>query len=195
MKTTKLFLMLALTGFMATAQTTWKIDKVHSKVRFSVAHMVISEVEGDFTNFSGIITNTKSDFSDAQFSFKVDLTSVDTDNTRRDADLKSPNFFDVEKYPDMTFKSTSLIKKDDKNFILKGNLTLHGVTKPVSFNMQFNGVIKDPWGNTRSAFKVTGNLNRFDYGLKYNSVMDNGGLVVGKDVNFTVRLETIKSKK
>jgi len=195
MKTTKLFLMLALTGFMATAQTTWKIDKVHSKVRFSVAHMVISEVEGDFTNFSGKVTNTKADFSDAQFSFNVDLTSVDTDNTRRDADLKSPNFFDVEKYPDMTFKSTSLIKKDDKNFILKGNLTLHGVTKSVSFNMQFNGVIKDPWGNTRSAFKVTGNLNRFDYGLKYNSVMDNGGLVVGKDVNFTVRLETIKSKK
>jgi len=195
MKTTKLFLMLALTGFMATAQTTWKIDKAHSKVRFDVAHMVISEVEGDFTNFKGSVTNTKDDFSDAKFNFTVYVASINTDNARRDADLKSSNFLEIDKYPEMTFKSTTLVKKDAKHYILKGNLTLRGVTKPVSFNLQFNGTIKDPWGNTRAAFKVTGKINRFDYGLKYNSVMDNGGLVVGKTVNFTIRLETIKAKK
>ena len=195
MKTFKLFLTLALTGFIATAQTTWNVDKVHSKVRFDVAHMVISTVEGNFTNFSGSVTNTKTDFSDAKFNFTVDLKSVDTNNTRRDNDLKSPNFFDVAKYPTMTFKSTSINHKEGKNFILNGNLTIHGVTKPVSLNLTVNGTIKDPWGNTRAAFKVTGSLNRFDYGLKYNSVMDNGGLVVGKSVNFTVRLETIQAKK
>ncbi len=195
MKTIKLFLMLTLTGFIATAQTTWKIDKAHSKVRFDVTHMVISEVEGDFTNFNGTVTNTKNDFSDAQFNFTVDVASINTDDAKRDGNLKGPEFFDNEKYPKMTFKSTSLIKKDAKNFILNGNLTLHGVTKPVSFNLQFNGTIKDPWGNTRAGFKVIGKVNRFDYGLKYNSVMDNGGLVVGKIVNFTIRLETVKVKK
>jgi len=195
MKTIKLFLLLAFTGLITQAQTTWNVDKVHSKVRFDVAHMVISVVEGDFKNFNGTVTNTKDDFSDAKFSFNVETKSINTDNTRRDADLKSGNFLEVEKYPEMSFKSTSLIKKDDKNFTLNGNLTLRGVTKPVSFNMQFNGTIKDPWGNTRAAFKVTGKINRFDYGLKYNSVMDKGGLVVGKTVNFTIRLETIKAKK
>jgi len=191
----KLFLMLALTGFMATAQTTWNVDKVHSKVRFSVAHMVISEVEGDFTDFSGNITNTKDNFSDAQFNFTVNVASVDTDNAKRDNDLKGSKFFDAAKYPNMTFKSTSLIKKDAKHYILKGNLTLHGVTKAVSFNLQFNGTIKDPWGNTRAAFIVTGKLSRKAYGLKYNSIMDNGGVVVGDTVNFTIRLETVKAKK
>jgi len=186
--------MLVLTGFIATAQTTWNVDKVHSKVRFNATHMVISEIEGDFKNFSGSITTTKTNFSDAQFYFNVDLTSVNTENAKRDGDLRSPNFFDSKNYPSMTFKSTSLIKKDANNFTLKGDLTLHGITKPVSFNLKYNGTIKDPWGNTRAAFKVTGTLNRFDYGLKYNSVMDNGGLIVGKIVNFTVRLETIKSK-
>jgi len=195
MKTIKLFLLIAFTGLITQAQTTWNVDKVHSKVRFDVAHMVISVVEGDFKNFNGTVINTKADFSDAKFSFNVETKSINTDNTRRDADLKSGNFLEVEKYPEMSFKSTSLIKKDDKNFTLNGNLTLRGVTKPVSFNMQFNGTIKDPWGNTRAAFKVTGKINRFDYGLKYNSVMDKGGLVVGKTVNFTIRLETIKAKK
>ncbi len=194
MKTFKLFLILTFIGFTATAQNTWNVDKAHSKVRFTIAHMVISEVEGNFTNFTGSVTNTKDDFSDAQFTFNIDVNSVDTDNAKRDTHLKSPDFFDAAKYPNITFKSTSISKKDDKHFTIKGNLTMHGVTKPINLDGQFTGTIKDPWGGTRAAFKIKGRIKRSDYGLKYNSVMDNGGVVIGDEVHLSVKLETVKAK-
>ena len=195
MKTFKLFLILALIGFTVSAQSTWNVDKAHSKVRFTIAHMVISEVEGDFTSFTGSITNSKADFSDAQFTFSIDVNSVNTDNAKRDGHLKSPDFFDAEKYPKITFKSTSISKKDDNHFALKGNLTMHGVTKPINLEVQYTGTIKDPWGGTRAAFKIKGLIKRSDYGLKYNSVMDNGGVVIGDEVHLSVKLETVKAKK
>jgi polyisoprenoid-binding protein YceI len=195
MKILKLFLILALTGFMATAQNTWQIDKTHSKVRFTIAHMVISEVEGDFTKFSGTISNTKDDFSDAKFSFTIDVSSVDTDNAKRDGHLKSADFFDVTKYPTITFKSTSITKKEASHFKLSGILTMHGVSKVVNLDLQFRGTIKDPWGGTRAAFKIEGSLKRSEFGLKYNSVMDNGGVVIGDAVHLSVKLETVKAKK
>lgn len=195
MKTTRLFLMLALTGFMAIAQTTWQIDKVHSTVRFTIAHMVISEIDGNFTNFSGAISYTKADMSDADVNFLINTNSVNTRNAKRDGHLKSPDFFDVAKYPTITFKSTSVIKKDAKNFTLTGNLTMHGVTKLVELNLLSAGTIKDNRGNLKAGFKVTGNLKRSDFGLKYNSVMDNGGVVIGDKVSFNIKLETLQTIK
>jgi polyisoprenoid-binding protein YceI len=195
MKTFKLFLFLTLIGFTASAQNIWHIDKAHSKVRFTIAHMVISEVEGDFTSFTGSITNNKADFSDAQFTFSIDVNSVNTDNAKRDGHLKSPDFFDADKYPEITFKSTSISKKDDNHYTLKGNLSMHGVTKPINLDVQYTGTIKDPWGGTRAAFKIKGLIKRSDYGLKYNSVMDNGGVVIGDEVHLSVKLETVKAKK
>lgn len=190
----KLFLMLALTGFIASAQTTWNIDNVHSNVRFTIAHMVISEIEGTFSTFKGSLNQTTTDFSKADFFLNIDAASINTDNAKRDGHLKSVDFFDVENYPKITFKSTSVTKKDDKNYILKGDLSIHGVTKPISFDLVFNGTIKDPWGGTRAAFKATGALSRADFGLKYNSVMDNGGMVIGDEIQFNIKLEMVKSK-
>ncbi|MFK5890879.1 MAG: YceI family protein [Flavobacteriaceae bacterium] len=195
MKTTKLFLILALTGFMAKAQTTWQIDKVHSTVRFTIAHMVISEIDGYFTDFNGSISYEKNDLSDAVVNFTINTNSVNTRNAKRDGHLRSPDFFDAAKYPTITFKSTSVTQKDAKHFTLKGNLTMHGVIKPVVLDLFAAGTIKDNRGNLKAGFKVTGNLKRSDFGLKYNSVMDNGGVVIGKEVSFNIKLETRQSKK
>ncbi len=194
MKTMKLFLALTLTGFMASAQTNWNIDNAHSTVRFTIAHMVISEVEGTFSTFAGTIAQTTADFTKANFNLNIDVASVNTDNAKRDGHLKSADFFDVANYPNITFKSTSVLKKADKNYTLKGDLTIHGVTKSISFDLVFTGTIKDPWGGTRAAFKANGALSRADFGLKYNSAMDNGGVVIGDEVKFSIKLETVQAK-
>lgn len=195
MKKFKLFLILAITGLMANAQTTWQIDKVHSTVRFTIAHMVISEIDGYFTDFNGSISYEKNDLSDAVVNFTINTNSVNTRNAKRDAHLRSPDFFDAAKYPTITFISTSVTQKDAQHFTLNGDLTMHGVTKPVVLDLFAAGTIKDNRGNLKAGFKVTGNLKRSDFGLKYNSVMDNGGVVIGKEVSFNIKLETRQSKK
>lgn len=195
MKTMKLFFVLALTSVIASAQTTWKVDNVHSTVRFSIAHMVISEIDGNFNTFSGTITHKKADFSDAQLEFTIDVSSINTRNAKRDGHLKSPDFFDVAKYPIITFKSTGLVKKDAKYFTLTGDFTMHGVTKSVTLELFAAGTIKDNRGNLKAGFKVTGAFKRSDYGLKYNSVLDSGGVVIGDEINFTIKLETKEVKK
>jgi polyisoprenoid-binding protein YceI len=189
-KISLLFALLAVT--FASAQTVWNFDKAHSSVHFSVKHMVISEVEGQFTKFDGDIKTTKDDFSDAKINFTVAINSVSTDNEKRDNHLKGADFFDVAKYPTMTFVSTSVEKISDGKYNLKGNLTLHGVTKPITLKMTYGGTIKDPWGNTRAGLKVSGTINRVDFGLKYNSTMEAGGLLIGEDVNISCKVELIK---
>ncbi|MDX1828356.1 MAG: YceI family protein [Lutibacter sp.] len=189
-KISLLFALLAVT--FASAQTVWNFDKAHSSVHFSVKHMVISEVEGQFTKFDGDIKTTKDDFSDAKINFTVAINSVSTDNEKRDNHLKGADFFDVAKYPTMTFVSTAVEKVSDGIYNLKGNLTLHGVTKPITLKMTYGGTIKDPWGNTRAGLKVSGTINRVDFGLKYNSTMEAGGLLIGEDVNISCKVELIK---
>lgn len=189
-KISLLFALLAVT--FASAQTVWNFDKAHSFVHFTVKHMVISEVEGQFTKFDGEIKTTKNDFSDAKINFTVNINSVSTDNEKRDNHLKSADFFDVAKYPKMTFVSTSIENISDGKYNLKGNLTLHGVTKPITLKMTYDGTIKDPWGNTRAGLKVSGTINRINFGLKYNSTMEAGGLLIGEDVNISRKVELIK---
>ena len=189
----KLNLIIALFSItVASAQSTWTIDPVHSKIRFSVEHMVISQVEGEFKLYEGNIQTTTNDFSDAKINLSIDLNSVDTDNSKRDSDLKSANFFDTANYPKMTFVSTSIKTIEKGNYILKGNLTLHGITKEITLNMSYGGTIKDPWGNTRAGLKVTGKINRTDFGLKYNALIESGRLVVGDDVEITCKVELLK---
>lgn len=189
-KISLLFALLAVT--FASAQTVWNFDKAHSSVHFTVKHMVISEVEGQFTKFNGEIKTTKDDFSDAKINFTVDVNSVSTENEKRDNHLKGADFFDVAKFPTMSFVSTSVEKVSNGNYNLKGNLTLHGVTKQITLKMSYGGTIKDPWGNTRAGLKVSGTINRTNFGLKYNSTMEAGGLLIGEDVNITCKVELIK---
>lgn len=189
----KLSILIALFGVtLMNAQTNWKIDASHSSIRFAVDHMVISEVEGIFSAYEGTVITTKEDFSDAKINFTVDVNSVDTDNAKRDEHLRSADFFDTENYPKMTFLSTSVSKTAPGKYNLKGKLTLHGITKEITLSMTYGGTTKDPWGNTKAGLKVTGVINRTDFGLKYNSVLEAGSLMIGEEVTITAKVELAK---
>jgi polyisoprenoid-binding protein YceI len=182
-------LMVALT-YAQTAN--WGFDQSHSNVRFSVSHMVISEVEGNFTDFEGTVTSNKADFSDASIVFSIIVGSIDTDDEKRDEHLRGGDFFNVEKFPTIKFKSTSMEKVGDNKFKVTGDFTMLSVTKEVTFDVKYGGTIKDPWGNTKAGFKVTGTIDRTDWGLKYNSTMDTGGVMIGEDVDIVCNFELIK---
>jgi polyisoprenoid-binding protein YceI len=175
-------------GMSATAQTKWKLDKGHSSVRFSVNHMVVSEAEGTFKMWDGTVEHGKDDFSDAKINFMVDVNSINTDNERRDGHLKSDDFFNAEKYPTIKFESTSMKPLGNNKYELKGNLTIRDVTKPVTFQVSHGGVIAGGRGR-KAGFKATTTINRFDYNLKWDRATETGGLVVGKEVEVTVKVE------
>lgn len=186
---------IATIGWNSIAQTTkWVIDKSHSKIQFDVAHLVISEVTGQFKSFDGSVLSDKPDFSDAKIEVSIDVNSINTDDEKRDGHLKSPDFFDANKYPKITFKSKSLKKVNNNLYKLTGDLTMHGVTKEVVLDVQFNGIKNDPWGNTKAGFKVTGKINRNDFGLKYNAPLEGGGVLIGEEVNITCNVELLKQK-
>jgi len=176
------------------AQAKWNVDPAHSSVKFTVKHLVISEVEGSFKTFNGNMTSTKPDFVGSTIDFTVDVNSISTDNDRRDTHLKSDDFFNAEKFPKMTFKSTSFKKVSGKKYILTGNLTIRDVTKSVKFDVTYGGTAKDGQGNTKAGFKATTVINRFDYGLKWNAATEAGGLVASSDVTIDLRLELGQAK-
>jgi polyisoprenoid-binding protein YceI len=182
------------TSFSLQAQTKWVIDPVHSSVNFNIEHLVISEVEGKFKTYNGTISATKPDLTDAVIDFAVDIKSIDTDNDMRDKHLISPDFFEADKYPQMTFKSTSLKKLSGNKYLLSGNLTIHGITKPAKFDVTYGGTAKDSYGNTKAGFKAKSVINRYDYGLKYNSLTEAGGATLGKEVEIDLKLQFAQAK-
>lgn len=187
--------LLILFGFFSiNAQTKWIVDKFHSKVQFTVTHLIISEVTGQFKSFDANIEATKDDFTDAKIEFSADVNSINTDNEDRDKHLKSDDFFNAEKFPKITFVGKSFKKVGGKNYKLVGDFTMRDVTKQVTLDVVYNGSVKDPWGNTKAGFKIKGEVNRFDYNLKWNSLMEAGGAVVGKTVSIVVDLELQKVK-
>lgn len=188
--------LLLVLSIMSYAQTkNWELDKSHSNVMFTVDYMVISEVTGKFNQFDAKVTSNGDDFSNGNIDFTIDVNSIDTDNDRRDGHLKSDDFFNAEKYPQITFKGKSLNKVSDNKYKLTGDLTMRDNTKQVELDVLYGGVIKDRNGNTRSGFKITGTINRFDYGLKWNNVVETGGAVVGKDVDITCNIQLKQVKE
>jgi len=170
------------------AQKGWELDKVHSRIEFTVKHMVISEVTGNFKDFSITLNSSKDDFSDAAVEATIKTASVNTDNDYRDKDLRSDNFFGADRYPEITFKSTSFKNVGGNKFQIIGNLTMRDVTKQVTFDGEYLGTVTTQ-GVTHAGWKVTITVNRFDYGLKWNKTIETGGLIVGQDVNVTMTLE------
>jgi polyisoprenoid-binding protein YceI len=177
-------------GF-ASAQTDWKLDKVHSSITFTVKHMVISNVTGSFKDFAITMKSAKDDFSDATVQSIIKVGSLSTDNDMRDKHLKSDDFFNAEKYPEINFKSTSFEKLSDTKYKITGDLTIRDVTKNVTFDAVLNGTLKTNRG-VLSAWKATTTINRFDYSLKWNKTIESGGLIVGQDVTITLNLELNK---
>jgi polyisoprenoid-binding protein YceI len=177
---------------MYAQKTTYGFDKSHTNVRFAISHMVIAEVDGNFSDFEGKVVSSKEDFSDAEIFFKINVASINTDDAKRDEHLRSPDFFDVANNPNITFKSTSMEKVSPKKYKLTGDLTMNGQTKSITLDVKYGGTIVDPWGNTKVGFKLTANINRLNWGLKYNSVMDSGGLLIGEEVDIVCNVELIK---
>ncbi len=187
-----IFLILLLVSTVIAAQTKWKFDKAHTTIGFSVTHLVITEVEGKFKKFGGKIITPGDDFENAQVEFWADVNSISTENKKRDKHLKSDDFFNAEKFPKLTFKSKSFKKVGEKKYKLVGDLTIRDKTKEVELDVTHNGTIKDPLGNTRAGFKIEGEINRFDFGLKWNKLMELGGAVVGKTVRIKINTELKK---
>ena len=174
---------------------TWKIDPTHSTVGFSVRHMTISSVGGQFDKFAGTITAKGNDPASVSIEATIDTSSIDTRSADRDADLKSANFLDVAKYPTMTFKSKKIEAAGGPGkWNVVGDLTLHGVTKEVTLAVDATAPIKDPWGNTRAGASATAKISRKDFGLTWNKMIEAGGAVVGDEVSSSIDVEAVKQK-
>jgi polyisoprenoid-binding protein YceI len=170
----------------------WNIDAAHSHVEFAVRHLMISTVKGRFGDVSGYLIIDENDPSGVQVDVTIKVASIDTRQPDRDAHLRSPDFFDADKYPDITFKGSHVDGDDMTEFVLNGNLTMHGVTKPVALNVNEEGRGKDPWGNERVGYSATGKIDRRDFGLTWNQNLETGGIAVGHDVKISLDLELIK---
>lgn len=174
--------------------TKWNIDPVHSVAEFRVRHMMISSVRGQFTGVTGTLTYDESDISRSSVEANIDVATVNTHDAQRDAHLKSPDFFDVEKFPALTFRSTRVTRKSGGTVAVAGPLTIHGVTREVEFAVEGpTPPMKDPWGNTRIGITATTRINRTDFGLNFNAALETGGVLVGEDVNITLELEFVKA--
>lgn len=172
-------------------ETNWKVDNWHSEIGFKVKHMMISNVNGSFSDFSADATTNGDDFSDATFHFSAKIDSIQTGVADRDAHLKSADFFNASEYPEMVFKSTKIVKNNE-DLIIEGDLTIRDVTQAVRFNAEFGGVAQDPYGQTKAGFSIDGKIKRSDFGLTWSAVTEAGKIVVGDEVKLTAELQFIK---
>jgi len=172
--------------------TKWVLDPTHSELGFKVRHLMISNVSGAFTNFNVEAETFEEDFSSAEIIVTADMASVSTHNEQRDAHLRRSDFFDVESHPELNFKSTQIEKGNDDSLILYGDLTLKGVTKPVQLNVEFNGIVKDPWGGERAGFLLSGKINRKDWGINFDVVTETGGLMLGEEIKINGEIQLLK---
>ncbi|WP_341222360.1 YceI family protein [Polaribacter atrinae] len=170
--------------------TKWSIDPVHSEITFKVKHLMISNVKGEFKTFQANIDGE--DFTKSTISANIDASSISTNNNDRDTHLKSPDFFEVEKNPEITFVSTSIKKVENDEFKLLGNLTIKGTTKEITLDTEFGGFMKDPYGNEKAGFSINGKLNRKDFGLNWNTALEAGGVMVGNEIKINAEVQFIK---
>jgi polyisoprenoid-binding protein YceI len=177
---------------MGTSKTKWAIDPAHTEIQFKVKHLVISTVSGKFEKFDGTVYSSSPDFSDAEVEFSADVDSINTSQPDRDGHLKSPDFFDAANHPKLTFKSSNIKKTGDSEYLMTGNLTIRGVTKPIQLSVEYGGSTKDPYGNTKAGFEITGKINRKDFGLTWSAVTETGGLVVSDEVKLQLAVELAK---
>lgn len=184
------FLSFIVAASALSAQTTrWELDPSHSELGFRAKHLLIATTKGKFTDYKVTVLSDKADFTDAKIEVIAKVKSIFTDNNDRDNHLRSADFFDAEKYPELKFVGKSVKKVSGNKYKVTGDLTMKNVTKTVTLDMEFGGVVKDPWGNTKAGFTITGELNRFDYGLAWNKAIETGGLVVDKMIKLDIEIE------
>jgi polyisoprenoid-binding protein YceI len=174
------------------ATTKWVLDSTHSELGFKIKHLMITNVSGSIKNFQAEVITEGDDFSTAQINLTADMASISTNNEQRDAHLRNSDFFEVEKYPELTFKSNRVEKTGSDEFTLYGELTIKGITKSVKLNVEYNGVAKDPWGGERAGFVITGKINRSEWGINFNGVLETGGLMLGEEVKINSEIQLVK---
>jgi polyisoprenoid-binding protein YceI len=173
------------------ATTKWAIDPTHSEIGFKVKHMMFTNVSGTFAAYDATITTEDDNFENANFEFSANIDSISTNNLDRDNHLKSGDFFDADNFPKLTFKASSFTKDGD-DYEITGDLSIKEVTKSVKFPVEFSGLMKDPWGNTKAGLNIYGKINRKDWGLNWNSALETGGVLVGEEVKLNIELQLIK---
>ncbi|SKB86078.1 YceI family protein [Daejeonella lutea] len=172
-------------------KTKWSLDPTHSEVHFKVKHLVISTVTGTFKTFDGSFATENEDFTNAEINFSLDVNSIDTNQEQRDNHLKSGDFFDAEKYPKITFKSTAFTKDGD-DYVLQGDLSIKDVTKPVKLNVEYGGTATDFYGNEKAGFEITGKISRKEFGLTWDAVTEAGAIVVGDEIKMNINVQFAK---
>lgn len=172
--------------------TKWVIDPTHSEVEFKVKHLMISTVTGKFNSFNAEVSTPGEDFSQANVHFTADAASITTGNEQRDGHLKSDDFFNAEKFPQLVFKSTAVSKHSDNQFKITGDLTIRDITKSVTLDVEFNGTMTDPYGQHKAGFEVTGKINRKEFGLQWSATTETGGIVVSDDVKIHCNVQFVK---
>lgn len=196
MNAKKMLLTLALTAVLAVPAVAadYQIDTSHSSVNFQIKHLAISKVNGAFLDFTGTFSYDPADPAATRAEAVIQVASVDTGNEKRDEHLRNSDFFDVEKFPTMTFKTTSVKMGSATEGQVTGDLTMHGVTRPVTLELEIHGTATDPWGNERVGASLSGTVPRKEWGLTYNAPLEAGGLVLGEDVKISLEIEGIKNK-
>jgi polyisoprenoid-binding protein YceI len=173
--------------------TKWALDPTHSEITFKVKHLMITNVKGEFRNFSAELSSIENDFSKASVKASIETASIFTNNDDRDNHLKSADFFDAENFSQLTFEGTSFSKKSDDEYELKGNLSIKGISKEITLDVEFGGINKDPWGNEKAGFSVSGKINRTNWGLSWNAVLETGGVLVSEEVKINAEIQFVKA--
>ncbi|MCA1664317.1 MAG: YceI family protein [Myxococcales bacterium] len=171
---------------------TWSFDPTHSSIGFSVRHLMISKVRGHFNQWGGTFDYDEADPRRSKLSVRIEAASIDTRDEKRDAHLRSPDFFDAEKFPELTFESTD-IERDGDDFVVAGNLTIHGITRAVQLKVESLGAAKDPWGGYRAGFSASTSVNRKEFGLTWNVALEAGGVVVGDKIEIAIEIEAVRA--
>lgn len=174
------------------AKTKWVLDPLHSEIQFKVKHLMISTVTGQFNKFQGTAETMDEDFSTAKVRVTADILSITTNNEQRDAHLRSADFFDAGNHPELIFETDKIEKNDEENFKVYGALTMRGVTKKITLDAEFGGITKDPWGNTRTGFALTGKINRKDFGVSFSMLTETGGIALGEEVKIVASAQFVK---
>lgn len=176
------------------AKNKWALDPAHSEVQFKVKHMLVSTVTGHFKNFNAVVETEGDDISTASIHFTADVDSISTNNAQRDAHLKTGDFFDTGNHPQIKFEGERLEKAGENEYKLHGTLTMRGVSRKITLNVEYGGMVQDPWGNTRVGFSVTGKINRKDYGVSFSMVSETGSILLGEEVTINANAEFVKEQ-
>ena len=174
------------------ANTKWVIDPTHSELGFKIKHLMITNVSGNFKEVEAEVSTEGEDFASAVIEAKIKTGSINTNNEQRDGHLRTSDFLEAEKYPQIIFKSTKIEKLDDDNFLVYGNLTMKGVTQPVKLNAEYSGVTKDPWGGERAGVVITGKINRSQWGVTFNTVLETGGVALSDEIKIHSEIQLVK---